>query len=168
MQSQTSTQTQTSTQLQAPTSTFRSVQPPSTLVNYSLSDESFLDEMNINPSHESPIASAQIRQSTPNNQGQTVENNPTQNESLSLIEDFDEPSSKRARISNAPLNVTFTFGPTSTPSIQADFTTEYKLILEEFIKSADQQFACPSTLTREQRAEKTRYCSHNNEEITRL
>ena len=53
---------------------------------------------------------------------------------------------------NAPLNVTFTVGPASTPSIQVDFTTEYKLILEEFIKSADQQFACPSTLTREQRA----------------
>jgi hypothetical protein len=66
------------------------MQPPSSLVNYSVSDESFLDEININPSHDTPIPSAQIRQSTPNNQSQTAENHPTQNESLSLIEDFDE------------------------------------------------------------------------------
>jgi hypothetical protein len=87
--------------------------------------------------HEPLIDSGQIRQFSSNNNDQSDE----------------EPSSKRARISNTSrlLNVTFTVGPATSPSAQVDFTSQYRLILEEFINGTDQQFACPPTLTKEQR-----------------
>ena len=87
--------------------------------------------------HEPPIDSGQIRQFSSNNNDQSDE----------------EPSSKRARISNTSrlLNVTFIVGPATSPSAQVDFTSQYRLILEEFINGTDQQFACPPTLTKEQR-----------------
>ena len=41
---------------------------------------------------------------------------------------------------------------TATASSKADFETEYKLILENFLNSTEQQYACPSSLTKDQRA----------------
>ena len=41
---------------------------------------------------------------------------------------------------------------TSAATTVTDFTSDYRLILEEFIKSSDQQYAYPSSLTKEQRA----------------
>jgi hypothetical protein len=89
----------------------------------------------INPNYESlTITPAQIqRHSTPTSVGEV---------------DSGEPVPKRTR--TQPLNETFTIGPIIQN--EADFTTEYRLILEEFVLSSEEQFACPSTLTTKQRA----------------
>jgi hypothetical protein len=129
-------QTQTQAGVLPKVPTLSSRQPPSSLVNYSVSESSELNDISeIN--HEPPIDSGQIRQFSSNNNDQSDE----------------EPSSKRARFSNTSrlLNVTFTVGPATSPSAQVDFTSQYRLILEEFINGTDQQFACPPTLTKEQR-----------------
>ena len=89
----------------------------------------------INPNNESQtITPAQIqRHSTPTSVGEV---------------DSGEPVPKRTR--TQPLNETFTIGPIIQN--EADFTTEYRMILEDFVLSSEEQFACPSTLTTKQRA----------------
>ena len=64
-----------------------------------------------------------------------------------------EPVPKRTRAYF--LNKTFVIGPVATTvaaSSESDFTADYRLILSYFINSNDKQFACPSHLTKEQRA----------------
>ncbi len=101
-------------EIQAHASNFRQLQPPSTLVNYSLSESS--------ESNEPPIVSGQTRRLTLNDQNDSNE----------------EPSSKRTRASNnnQMLNVTFTVGPAASSSIQVDFNAQYRLVLEEFLSMA--------------------------------
>ncbi len=41
---------------------------------------------------------------------------------------------------------------TAILSNEIDFETDYKLILERFIRSTDKQHTCPASLTKDQRA----------------
>ena len=75
--------------------------------------------------------------------------------SLSTFQPNQSLSSTPKRARN--LNTTYTVdkdptASTATASSKADFETEYKLILENFLNSTEQQYACPSSLTKDQRA----------------
>ena len=75
--------------------------------------------------------------------------------SLSTFQPNQSLSSTPKRARN--LNTTYTVdkdpqtatASTATASSKADFETEYKLILENFLNSTEQQYACPSSLTKD-------------------
>ena len=112
-------------------STVPIARPPSTLVAYSDSSESSVEI--------SSIGSLSTFQ--PN---QSLSSTPKRARNLNTTYTVDKDP-QTATTSTATAS-------TATASSKADFETEYKLILENFLNSTEQQYACPSSLTKDQRA----------------